>query len=97
MYKLLITYDIDKKDENNRYVIEKYLMNTKYHSKWVHLQGSVWVVMSSANSDKKLKIFNKLLPNSLITVTNVTKLEIKYNEYKECGTSNDSSILTSLY
>ena len=97
MYKLLITYDIDKKDENNRHIIEKYLMNTKYHHKWVHLQGSVWVVMSSSNSDKKLKIFNKSLPNSLITVTNVTKLEIKYNEYKECGTSNDSSILTSLY
>lgn len=97
MYKLLITYDIDKKDENNRHIIEKYLMNTKYHHKWVHLQGSVWVVMSSSNSDKKLKIFNGLLPNSLITVVNVTKLEIKCNGYKECCDSDDSDILTSSY
>ena len=97
MYKLLITYDIDKKDENNRHIIEKYLMNTKYHHKWVHLQGSVWVVMSSPNSDKKLKIFNGLLPNSLITVVNVTKLEIKCNGYKECSDSDDIDILTSSY
>ena len=97
MYKLLIAYDIDKEDENNRNKIEKYLMNPKYHSKWVHLQGSVWVVISQKNSDEKLEILTKNLPYSLITVIDITKQEIKYSDYIECSEPNGKDILTAIY
>lgn len=96
-YKLLIAYDIDKEDESKRNDIEKYLMNPKYHSKWVHLQGSVWVVLSHKNSSEKLKILTKHLPHSLITVTDITKQEVKYNNYKDCSEPDGYVILLPIY
>lgn len=40
---ILVTYDIDKKDENIRDDIEKLL---KGRIDWIRLQKSVWVVRS---------------------------------------------------
>ena len=76
IYKLLITYDIDKKDENNRYIIEKYL---KSQIDWVHIQKSVWIIKSTS----RIQIFNNLsenIPNSCISVTNISKRTPIYNK-----------------
>lgn len=90
MHKLLISYDINQKDEIKRNAVENYL---KTHPKWVHLQGSFWVVLSNIDAKSKFqKLFN-FLPNSSVAVVDITKRNVEYDDIGEESTPNGRIIL----
>lgn len=97
MVKLLITYDIDEKDEDKRSNLEIFLSNEKEHSKWVHLQGSVWVVLSKESAESNFVGISEYLPNSSISVIDVSQREVYYTSYIEASKPNGIDILSSRY
>jgi hypothetical protein len=97
IYKLLISYDINKKDEHKRKAMENYLKDSKTHAGWIHLQGSFWVVLSKINSKDKFDKLFAFLPNSSVAVVDITGRKVEYDDISEECKSKGRVILESKF
>lgn len=97
IYKLLISYDINKDDESKRRAIENYLKDSKAHSKWVHLQGSFWVVLSRIDAKSKFTKLFEFLPNSSVAIVDITARKVEYDDISEESDPNGRIILGSRF
>ena len=85
MLKLLVAYDTkgeaDKKNSNE---VRDFL---KASDKYLHLQESVWLIyINSFELESLWNFLNHMLPNSLLTVLDVTGKDFLYsNIYDDSG------------
>ncbi len=97
-YKHLITYDIAGNDYEVRENVECYLKNLQYHPKWVHLQGSVWIVLSRYSDEGEYINLLGYISDYKISVVDVTRKPVYLNhEIYETSNINDKEILNSDY
>ncbi len=78
MNKLIIIYDIDKKDENKRNDLEKFLRNDVFNE-WIHLQGSSWVGDSKYTLESIFKSLEGRCKKSKFSVSKIDNKSIFYH------------------
>lgn len=98
MNKLLISFDINEKDENKReQAYDAIKFSKQAERQWVHLHESVWVIIDGDAKTTQTTLSN-FLPNSYVCVTDVSKREVYTNDIIEAGhKGNDKKILTTNY
>jgi CRISPR/Cas system-associated endoribonuclease Cas2 len=85
MNKLLICYDISDKNitESTEYDLIKNELEKQ--DEWVHLQKSVWVVVTKATKDEMFEKLNNLLDKekkNTLSVVNITKQSVQWQHAK---------------
>lgn len=55
-------------------------MDITKHSKWVRLNGSVWVVLSNTSATSKFKAISDYIPKSLVGVIDISGKKVEYND-----------------
>ena len=84
--KLLICYDISEKQLNESSISDEVIKEIKNQYYWIHLQKSVWVVLSKINvNDMYTNLLQKIDENTetFLSVIDITNQDICYNSVKD--------------